>query len=357
MNNISSIQVRRLTPEALRADAALWTALSTAGRAHVQRDPDWLDNIARHALDPDEQALFLTAQTAAHGNAILPLKLNRRAGRAESLGNFYTSDWEPVLPETGGAALLEAMLQDLAADNGLAEIRLGPLREDSPTRGPLQEALETTGWTGQHSYFCFGNFYHVVTEKSGSDYMAKRPSQLRNTVARRTRQFRDSGGTLEMVTGGPELDGAIAEFTEVYQASWKQPEPYVAFIPGLAKIAADRGWLRLGLARQSGRAIAAQLWLIAHGTAYIFKLAYREDAAAQSPGTVLTGFMMETALDNDRVNAIDYLSGDDNYKRDWMTARREYHGIAAYNGKSIAGRGRALLHNVNAGLKRLRPGS
>ena len=173
-------------------------------------------------------------------------------------------------------------------------------------------------------------------------------------MARRTRQFLDAGGELEMVTGGPALESAIADFTSVYQASWKRPEPYVDFIPGLATLAAERGWLRLGIARLDDRAIASQLWLVANTTAYIFKLAYREDAAAHSPGTVLTGFMLETALDSDRVDTIDYLSGDDHYKRDWMTARREYHGIAAYNGRHIAGRGRALLHKLKSTVKGLR---
>ena len=354
VNDNGTIEVRRLTPEELYADQALWSALSTEGSEHVQRSPEWLSNIASHALDRDEQALFFAAGNADGDTVILPLKLNRRAGRVESLGNFYTSDWAPIVPERGGAALLAAILSELAADNDLLEIRLGPLREDSPARTPLLAALEATGWTGQHNYFCFGNWYHLVASQHYADYMNARPSQLRNTVARRTRQFLDAGGKLEMVTGGPALESAITDFTSVYQASWKRPEPYIEFIPGLARLAAERGWLRLGIARLNDRAIAAQLWLVAHGTAYIFKLAYREDAAAQSPGTVLTGFMLEAALDSDRVHTIDYLSGDDRYKRDWMTGRREYHGIAAYNGQRFAGRGRALLHKLKSRVKGLR---
>ncbi|NND69020.1 MAG: GNAT family N-acetyltransferase [Halioglobus sp.] len=350
----SSIRVDALSLDEVRADPVLQAALANAGKGHVQRDPDWLANIALNALEPGEEAVFMTARGAADDPAILPLKLNRAGGRAEALGNFYTSDWAPVLPRQNGAVLLHALCAALAANKDVAELRLAPLREDSAALPLLQDALEDTGWLARHEYLCFGNWSHNTDGADFNDYLAQRPSQLRNTLRRRTRQFREAGGTLQLVTGAAELAEALASFTEVYQASWKRPEPYPDFIPGLAAVAATRGWLRLGVARRDGRAVAAQMWLVANATAYIFKLAYREDAAAYSPGTVLTGFMLQEAIDKDRVAVIDYLSGDDAYKRDWMSTRREYRGIAAYNGRRLAGRGRALVHQLKTGVKRLR---
>lgn len=348
------IRVERLTLDEVCADSTLRAALETAGAAHVQRDPDWLANLCRHALDPGEEALFLCARAGSGDPALLPLKLDHRAGRVEALGNFYTSDWAPALPERGAVELLAAVCTALAEDHDIVELRLAPLREDSPALAPLLAALDASGWIARHEYFCFGNWYAAVDGKDFAGYLAGRPSRLRNTLRRRTRQFEAAGGTLELVTGGAALHGAVAAFNEVYRASWKRPEPYPDFIPGLALVAARRGWLRLGLARLQGRPVAAQLWLVTGATAYIFKLAYREDAAAQSPGTVLTGFMLRAAIDDDRVAVIDYLSGDDAYKRDWMTARREYRGIAAYNGRRAGGRARALLHRLKTGLKSLR---
>lgn len=40
---------------------------------------------------------------------------------------------------------------------------------------------------------------------------------------------------------------------------------------------------------------------------------------------------MEHVIDIDRVAEIDYLIGDDLYKRDWVSCRRERRGLIAFN--------------------------
>ena len=37
------------------------------------------------------------------------------------------------------------------------------------------------------------------------------------------------------------------------------------------------------------------------------------------------------------VNEVDFLIGDDSYKRNWMSHRRERHGIVAYNPGTLVG--------------------
>ena len=70
---------------------------------------------------------------------------------------------------------------------------------------------------------------------------------------------------------------------------------------------------------------------------YIFKLAYDEEYAKWSAGTVLTAHLMRHSLEQDRVIEIDYLTGDDAYKKSWMTARRERVGLIAGNPRSARG--------------------
>ena len=50
-----------------------------------------------------------------------------------------------------------------------------------------------------------------------------------------------------------------------------------------------------------------------------------------SAGTLLTAFLMAHTLDNDKVREVDYMIGDDAYKKGWMSHRRERWGIIAYN--------------------------
>jgi CelD/BcsL family acetyltransferase involved in cellulose biosynthesis len=71
--------------------------------------------------------------------------------------------------------------------------------------------------------------------------------------------------------------------------------------------------------------------------AYIFKLAYDEAQSRWSAGTVLTAHLLRHALEVDQVVEIDYLSGDDAYKKSWMTVRRERIGLMACNLRSIGG--------------------
>jgi CelD/BcsL family acetyltransferase involved in cellulose biosynthesis len=49
--------------------------------------------------------------------------------------------------------------------------------------------------------------------------------------------------------------------------------------------------------------------------------------------------LMQHAFEQDRVQCVDYLSGDDAYKRLWMSEVRERSGLVAYR----VGRARGLL--------------
>jgi hypothetical protein len=46
---------------------------------------------------------------------------------------------------------------------------------------------------------------------------------------------------------------------------------------------------------------------------------------------------MRHVIDVDRVDTVDYLSGDDDYKRDWMSERGERWGLRVYRWRSLAG--------------------
>src|SRR3546814_10437210 len=87
----------------------------------------------------------------------------------------------------------------------------------------------------------------------------------------------------------------------------------------------------MGIARSDGLAVAAQLWTVENGVALIHKLAHREDAGAGSPGTLLSHAMFRHVIDTDKVTRIDFGTGDDAYKRDWMESVRPLYQIDFYN--------------------------
>lgn len=138
-------------------------------------------------------------------------------------------------------------------------------------------------------------------------------------------------------------------YEDIYAASWKPEEGSPAFLRGFAEAESAAGRLRLGIARIDGTAVAAQFWTVEAGSAFIHKLAHREDAKVQSPGTALSAAMFEEVIDGDGVSLVDFGTGDDAYKRDWMEDIRPRYQIEALNPRSA----RSWPYLAKAALRRL----
>ncbi|MDX1736351.1 MAG: GNAT family N-acetyltransferase [Halioglobus sp.] len=332
-----NIRIARFHPLRDEVSESLRDAFANLEHSNPQFSLAWLCTIASHALDAGEEPVIFTAENDSGGLAALPLKIST-SGEAQALVNFYTSLYQPVADEAQALPLYTAIFRHLRQAEGLHTVLLAPLDGSTALFPLLGQALTAAGWSGVHDYFCFGNWYYHTRSPSWEGYRESRPSRLKNTIARKTRSFlRDDRGRLEIISDGDRLDQGIDDYNAIYHSSWKRNEPYPGFIPALVSLAADKGWLRLGLAYYDEVAVASQIWLVADGTAYIFKLAYHPDYAGMSPGTVLTAHLARSVLEEDRVHTIDYLSGDDTYKRDWMSERRERYGIAAFNARTPTG--------------------
>lgn len=296
---------------------------------------------------------------AAEGGADAALLAYREPGarhRVAALANYYASLWSPVVAATDRGAALDALAGELA---GLAPrpavVNLAPLADDADAAA-LQAAFARRGWYVRR-YFCFGNWY-LPCEGLGFDaYMQARDSRLYNTWTRKAKKFQKGadGARLEIVTDPSGVDAGMDAYDHVYARSWKVPEPYPQFVRGWARICAENGWLRLGIAWLGDVPIAAQLWFTLHRRAYIFKLAYDEAHTKLSAGTVLSAHLFRHALEADRVVEMDYLTGDDAYKRSWMTHRRERIGLVACNPRTPRGLLAAATEYAGALRRRLRP--
>lgn len=305
---------------------------------------------------PGDEVRFIAAEVAGKPVALLPIRLSGagsgRVREVVSLTNYYSWLYAPLgaspSPEAF-AAMFDWISRRFAP---LDAIRLAPLDPTAPSFAALEDGLRQAGWR-PFRYFCFGNWHLDAAGNTWSGYLASRAGEMRSTIKRKGKRFAAEGGTLEMVVGGDRVEEAIDAYQTVYAASWKKPEPYPDFIPGLVRTAAAEGWLRLGIARLNGVPIAAQIWLVAHGTANIFKLAYDEKHSVYSSGTLLTALLMQHVMDVDRVTSVDFLCGDDAYKPQWMSARRERWGIVAYNPRSGPGFVGFAREAAGRGLKAL----
>jgi CelD/BcsL family acetyltransferase involved in cellulose biosynthesis len=298
----------------------------------------WYSNLTDAVFADHAGVRFYVLRQGEQAIAVLPVQIvkHSRVKQVESLSNYYTALYAPALaPGLKARDLVPLLRAVLHAHAPVASLRFAPMDRQSRPYRLLLGGLRDAG-LAPFEFFCFVN-WHLAAFDDWASYLAGRHGSLRNTIKRQGKKFTHDGGTLEVIQGGTELDRGIEAYEQVYAHSWKKPEPYPAFVPGLARTCAASGWLRLGVAWIEGKPVAAQIWIVANGKASIYKLAYDEDYKSYAPGTLLTALLMQHVMEQDQVLEVDYLIGDDPYKQAWMNRRRERWGVVAYNPKSFSG--------------------
>ena len=318
-----------------------------AGRQSIFLTLPWFQNFAQTAMGHSDRIRIYCAKDIK-GTPSGMLLMRNLSGpnslfsprKLEALANYYSCFYAPHVAAAPGASV--AILQTLALAFAKEKphwdaVEVKPMDLDSSDFRELVKAFKVAGFVVQR-FFSFGNWYLPVNGRNFAEYSETLPSMLRNTLSRKRKKLEKSGrARIEIVTAGRELDAAIDAYMKVYLSSWKQPEPYPQFIPGLMRMCAAMGALRLGILCVDGEPAAAQLWIVHQGKALIYKLAYDERFADLSVGTILSAALFQHALDVDKVTEVDYLSGDDGYKKDWMSHRRERWGILALNPRTPRG--------------------
>lgn len=330
--------------EATQSDFQL---MKEAENTCVEFGYDWFHNLANNAANPEDSNKFLCIRNEDGSKSllILPIKMNRSSKSISSLTNFYTSLFSPITHEAHPYNYLHFGFSRLKKE-GWNRISLSPMSRDEPIFEETLNALNSAGWRA-FPYFCFGNWHLPVVTSSFSEYFKTLPSQIQNTVKRKKKTFlTKSQGRLVLITEHHNIEQSIDDWVNIYNSSWKAPEPYIHFMPALIRLCAARGWLRLGIAYLDDKPIAAQFWIVHNRRAEIYKLAYDQSQAKYGAGSILTAFLMEHVINVDRVIEIDYLIGDDSYKSDWMTHRRERWGIVSYNPTTLKGRIMLTLEQI-----------
>ncbi len=308
------------------------------GRDCMESSVDWFRLLQRTIYPSDPGVRYYVVAETNIPLVILPVRftVNRLVKSVTSLSNYYTSLYGPLVRQDSNPLSLGHALATAVRENkGIQVMRFAPMDPNASTYAALLSGLRANDWV-PFQFSCFGNWFLPV-RGTWQDYLKSRSRNLRSSIVRRCKKFAIEGGTIEIVSTTGYIEESIAEFQRVYAASWKQPEPYPDFIPELIRQLAAMGMLRLGFARLRGQAIATQLWFVDRTKASIYKVAYDESFASYAPGTVLTAHLMQHVIDCDHVQEVDFLIGDDSYKKTWMSDRRERFGIVAYDPSTIIG--------------------
>ncbi len=278
----------------------------------------WFENLVDTALKTEQSMLLACVIEGDAILAILPL-IKQFDGHWESLSHSYSTHYTILLQESENSQILACLASGLNL-LPFKTLRLKPYDENDLKVHGLQQAMENLG-ISCHQGFRFYNWSYLLQGQSFEQYMAKRPGSVRNTIARKERKLeREQGYEIRLFTD-QQIPQAIADYNVVYKASWKAAEVSNDIMVSLIERFAKMGWLRLAVLYIQGQPAAAQIWFVVYSKASIFRLAYDESWKQYSPGSILTKFLMEYVIDTDKVDKIDFLTGNERYKQDWMSQR------------------------------------
>lgn len=263
---------------------------------------EWYALLAGTGLTP----LIAIASDADNAAA---LALTEDGGRISPLRNWYSFTWRQLAPEgAAGDRLLEAIAKALKTRGHRVTLEPVPGEDGSAQR--LARAFRAAGWR-VHVEPCDTNHVLPVRGRSFAEYWDSRPGQLRTTLKRKAKKVET-----QILTHFDEQ--VWADYETIYAASWKPAEDQPAMLRAFAKDEGAAGRLRLGVARADGVAVAAQCWTVENAIAYIHKLAHLESHKQLSAGTTLSAALFAHVIDVDHVDLVDFGTGDQSYKADWM---------------------------------------
>ncbi|MDY7098896.1 MAG: GNAT family N-acetyltransferase [Pseudomonadota bacterium] len=263
--------------------------------------------------------LIITAEDE-NGSAALPL--TQTAGRITPMRNWYSFFWRQIAPEgETGDRLLAAMARHL---RGRAHrITFAPVPEEDRSATRLSQAFAKAGWRVEVTR-CDTNHILKVQDRSFAQYWSDRPGKLRTTLKRKAKK-------VEVVIHQSFDPQAWQAYENIYDASWKPTEGEPEMLRAFAKEEGAAGRLRLAIAYHEEEPIAAQFWTVEAGTAFIHKLAHLESHRKLSAGTTLTAALFERVIEQDNVQLVDFGTGNESYKSDWMEETRPRYQIDCLN--------------------------
>ena len=313
----------------------------------------WFECLTSNALDAAHRMVLACVVDGDRVMAILPLMECAGVNTWYSLSILqgYTPLYSLLLADDDQERVLSCLAKalDQLPVNALL---LEPVARDDSKLNGLARLLEKAGFKCEYSFRHYNWVYHLQGQ-SYQEYMAGRPAVLRNTISRKMRKLeREHGYEIRLFTG-MEVPCRMPDFLAVYNASWKQNEVRNAgFMDCYAKEFSRSGWSRLAVMYVRGQPVAAQLWFVHAGKASIYRLAYDKAWRQYSTGSILTSFLMEYVIDTDKVNEIDFLTGNEAYKQDWMSERRERFLLSFIKSKRPASRYARVVASLKRMLKR-----
>jgi CelD/BcsL family acetyltransferase involved in cellulose biosynthesis len=225
-----------------------WTALAAASE-NPFTTVEWCETWLEHAAAGAEPFLFAAVE-AGEPVAIVPLVVvrGRYVRKARFLGYGAANELRPVGDLDPGA---EALRLALEATRGEWDVFHG-------------ESLPGTGWPERlGATLVWQEGSPVVTGpwSSWGDYLATRSHNFRGELRRKERRLVERGLMARTVSREEDLAPALDALFELHRQRWGgEASPFFAgleaFHRAFARVALERGWLRVRVFELDGRLVA-----------------------------------------------------------------------------------------------------
>src|SRR5439155_4853108 len=159
----------------------------------------WFLNMVENGLASDSKALFGVLSDSNSVLGIIPLSCSRNSDLC-SLTNCYSCVYMPLIATYAPIRQTSWLLGQAFGKycSRQAVIYLDCLPSDWPALESFTAGVESVGFCVRR-FRQFGNWYEPIIGRSWDQYLASRPSQLRELIRRRGRRVLDCGLSFESI--------------------------------------------------------------------------------------------------------------------------------------------------------------
>jgi CelD/BcsL family acetyltransferase involved in cellulose biosynthesis len=209
-------------------------------------------------------------------------------------------------------------------------IEFPQMSAESETREQLEHLAAENGFiTG---IVLSNNSPYVRLTGSWESYTKHLRKHHRSNINNRLNRLQKLGPVnLELVSSQEELSEALEEGYRLEAAAWKGDEGTAIdssaelreFYTTFARVAADRGWLRLYFLKVDGKRIAFDYCICYQNKLYSLKIGYDPEFASYSPCNLLKYLMMREVFELGLAEK-HFLGTDDKWKLDWAQHTQQH---------------------------------
>lgn len=303
---------------------------------------EWLASWWKH-LAEGRRLSILVARDNERLTGILPLA-ERQADYArmmprtlEFLGSgVIGSDYLDAIIEPGREDEVNTAFADYFHSRGLM-LQLSQLRTGSCLVSSLAKSLTACGWAASDTKLNICP-YIDLQGKTWETFLSGIGPNIRKNLNRYLRLLpKNFEMRVDCARMPKEAAAALDIVIDLHRKRWEaagtseafQTPAVNAFHHDFARLAAERGWLRILLVWLNGRPAASLYGLLYGQKFYFYQSGFDPEFSKHSVGVAVMGLAIKTAIDEGALE-YDFLHGDEEYKFHWATATRGLGRIELY---------------------------